>query len=149
MPPPLRILVVEDDPNLRRFVTVALSDEGYEVAAAADGASALEMAAAAPVDLILSDLQMPVMDGAALLDAYHQLPQPHAPFLVMTAAPSQAPLLTLVKAAALLIKPFDMDLLLDTIMRRLRLPDGALVITAEQPEATQRQYCGALPTIPQ
>lgn len=62
-----RILVVDDDESLRRVMQVQLQQSGYDVAAAASGAEALERLASVPVDLVLTDLKMPGMSGLDLL----------------------------------------------------------------------------------
>jgi two-component system cell cycle response regulator CpdR len=62
-----RILVAEDEQTVRELVQRALTQDGHEVEVAVDGALALEkLASAAPFDLLLSDIRMPVMDGIAL-----------------------------------------------------------------------------------
>jgi CheY-like chemotaxis protein len=63
-----RILIAEDEETLRGFLRRALSDVGYEVVAAADGAEALDLLSRpdAAFDLLLTDIKMPVMDGIAL-----------------------------------------------------------------------------------
>ncbi|GGA35295.1 response regulator [Pelagibacterium lentulum] len=63
-----RILVAEDDDNVRAFVVRALEMSGYDVTAASDGGLAAEEMAAkgGNFDLLLSDIKMPVMDGIAL-----------------------------------------------------------------------------------
>lgn len=63
-----RILIAEDDDNVRRFVAAALTMSGYEVEEAEDGGLAAEIMAeeAGRFDLLLSDIKMPVMDGIAL-----------------------------------------------------------------------------------
>lgn len=63
-----RILVAEDDDNVRAFVVRALEMSGYDVTAASDGGLAAEEMAAQDgnFDLLLSDIKMPVMDGIAL-----------------------------------------------------------------------------------
>src|SRR3954470_12387725 len=60
-----RVLVVDDDPDIRESVRLVLEDEGYEVEEAADGAAALALLRAATTrpDVILLDLMMPVMNG--------------------------------------------------------------------------------------
>ena len=62
-----RILVVEDEENLRHMLRVLLGKQGYQTEAAADGAEALRILAADPFDFILCDIKMPVMDGPTLL----------------------------------------------------------------------------------
>lgn len=59
------ILVVEDEPDVRELIADVLTEHGYEVAVAPDGAAALQMCEERRYDLILSDLRMPKMDGAA------------------------------------------------------------------------------------
>jgi CheY-like chemotaxis protein len=62
-----RILIAEDEEVLRGFIRRALVEAGHEVAAAADGAEALDLLGReAPFDLLLADIKMPVMDGIAL-----------------------------------------------------------------------------------
>src|SRR5947209_1677893 len=57
------ILVVDDDPNVVRLVSINLTQEGYSVRTAADGAEALASIAQARPDLVILDVMMPVMDG--------------------------------------------------------------------------------------
>jgi two-component system response regulator AtoC len=65
-----RVLVVDDEPGLRQSLGLLLADAGYEVAAEASGARALDRAQAEPFDLVLCDVRMPDMDGLAFLRAY-------------------------------------------------------------------------------
>ena len=62
-----RILIVDDEPALREILAAVLADEGYAVQAAADGRSALDLIAAAPPDLVITDISMPRLDGWGLL----------------------------------------------------------------------------------
>lgn len=62
-----RILVVDDEENLRRVTQLKLQQAGYEAMTASDGAQALEILAKHPQDLVLTDLKMPVMSGVELL----------------------------------------------------------------------------------
>jgi two-component system cell cycle response regulator CpdR len=63
-----RILIAEDNADLRAFIVRALSDDGHDMTEAADGAAALEhlKQSDGAFDLLLSDVKMPVMDGIAL-----------------------------------------------------------------------------------
>lgn len=62
-----RVLIAEDEQPVRELLVRALSQDGHEVEAAADGAAALEMlSGSAHFDLLLSDIRMPIMDGIAL-----------------------------------------------------------------------------------
>ena len=65
--PPVRVLVVDDDPNVRSHVSKMLNAAGYETAVAADGPKALELASGLTwVDLLVTDLVMPGMNGDEL-----------------------------------------------------------------------------------
>ncbi len=68
-----RILVVDDEENLRHMLSVVLKKQGYMVESAAHGGEALELLAAGGYDFILSDIMMPVMDGRALLGEISRL----------------------------------------------------------------------------
>ena len=63
-----RILVVEDEGDLRGLVTRILEDSGYDVSAAGDGWTAIETLHAQPPDLLLLDLRLPVLDGWTVLE---------------------------------------------------------------------------------
>src|SRR5262245_1254209 len=79
-----KILVVEDDPDIRSILQRFLARRGYAVKAAENGAEALELLAHEPVDLILSDVRMPRMDGLELLGAVRQR-DPEVQLVLMTA----------------------------------------------------------------
>jgi len=82
--PTARILVVEDDPDIRAILTRFLERRGYGVKVAADGAEALCVLEEEPVDLVLSDVRMPRMDGLELLAAVRQR-DPDIQLVLMTA----------------------------------------------------------------
>jgi putative nucleotidyltransferase with HDIG domain len=84
LPVPLRILVVEDDTNVREFCVRLLRMNGYQVASAENGRVAMERLQEHPYDIVLTDLQMPEMSGIALL---HELRQhyPDTDAIVFTA----------------------------------------------------------------
>jgi two-component system chemotaxis response regulator CheY len=74
------ILVVDDSPTVRKFVSVSLAMQGFTVVTACDGMDALEKLPKSNVDLVITDLNMPNMDGFELIrtlresDAYRELP---------------------------------------------------------------------------
>jgi CheY-like chemotaxis protein len=108
MDAPKRILVVDDDDMIRAFLESALSERGYEVVEAPDGAVALRLLAAHEPDLILLDMRMPVMDGWQFAAAYGQRPAPRAPIIVLTAATDAAAFAGQINADAFLSKPFQL-----------------------------------------
>ena len=119
---PARVLVVEDEPAIRMFLVDALQDEGYEVMPAANGAQALELLAAEQwrPSVILLDMLMPAMDGAAFAEAYRRSPEPHAPIVVITAFRSQEHRAAAAGAEEVLIKPVELDDLLNQVDRYAR-----------------------------
>jgi two-component system response regulator AtoC len=66
----MRILVIDDEPGLRHTISLILREDGHEVEAVADGATALASLAAADASLIVCDVRMPGMDGLTFLDKY-------------------------------------------------------------------------------
>ena len=109
------ILVVDDDPMVRRLLFWVLTEEGYAVLEAADGAIALVRVHEAPPSLILLDMRMPVMDGWEFARRYRALPGPHAPIVCVTAAVDAAARGAQIEAAATLDKPFNLDELLAVV----------------------------------
>ena len=83
---PFKVLVVDDEPDIVRYLEHVLRRLGYETASAANGAEALEKAAADPPDLVLLDVMMPVMDGFAVCQALRECEATRlVPVIVMTA----------------------------------------------------------------
>jgi CheY-like chemotaxis protein len=112
-----RILVVEDDDNIRDLVDIVLSSAGYEVLTASDGASALEVVGSTHPDLVLLDMRMPVMDGWEFARQYRAGPEPHAPIVILTAARDAAERAAEICANGYLGKPFEVPDLLAMVSR--------------------------------
>lgn len=123
---PTRILLVEDDRSLRDTLADVLLDEGYEVAAAANGREALDRLAASQPDLILLDLVMPVMDGWAFREEQRKTPELAAiPTVVLSAThPTDGPGLRTLGADAVLSKPVRMERLIGALRAVLKSPPG-------------------------
>lgn len=79
-----RILIIDDEPNMRRILTLILQEDGHTVAEAAGVTSALEMLAADRFDLVISDKKMPDGDGFDVL-AYCRENEPSLPVVILTA----------------------------------------------------------------
>jgi CheY-like chemotaxis protein len=110
-----RILLVEDDPATLCHLQRTLSDAGYEVMTAGNGVEALERADLARPDVVVTDLNMPEMDGVELcrrLKARHELRV--IPIIVTSALP-ELPVALHGVAEAFFRKPVDRDELLDAI----------------------------------
>lgn len=108
---PPRLLVVDDDPTVREIVAEVLADEGYAVARAGDGATALKLVDTLQPDVVVSDVMLPRLDGLQLA---HHLQAKGIAVILMSAG--SAPL----KAGAhFLAKPFDLDDLVAAVSRVL------------------------------
>ena len=113
---PHRVLVVDDDEDIRAFVALALELGGYAVEEAANGREALDALARGPADAILLDLNMPVMDGWRFCEEKARRPELAAiPLAVMSAADRLRLGLGACAPRALLAKPFALPDLLRTV----------------------------------
>ncbi len=83
-----RILVVDDDPSMRQFLSIMLSKEGYDVVTVSTGQEAIERVRAEAVDVVITDIKMPGMDGIAVLESLKKA-DPSLPVVIMTAYASQ------------------------------------------------------------
>src|SRR5690242_2877349 len=103
------ILIVEDEPKMRRLLELNLADDGHTVLAAADAEAALKMARQEPVDLVVTDLKLPGMSG---LDFLHTIKRTNAamPVVVMTAFGSVETAVDAMKngASDYVLKPFSL-----------------------------------------
>ena len=104
------VLLIDDDDSLRRVVEYNLHEEGYRVVTAADGTSGLQAFQAQPIDLVLTDIRMPEMDGLELLT---RLKSMHAdlPVIILTAHGTIDSAVEAMKLGAFdyLTKPFNRE----------------------------------------
>ena len=110
-----RVLVIDDDPNIRRVIGYALGDEGHHVDQAPDGAAGLAAIGRRHPDVILLDMRMPGMDGWEFVRRYRARYDHRAPIIVFTAAQDAAQRGADVHAEGYLEKPFDLDCLLERV----------------------------------
>lgn len=125
------LLVVDDEPNLRRVLQAALEKAGYSVRSAEDASVALQMLGERPADLVLTDATMPGMDGLELVKEIASR-WPETITVMMTAFGTIPMAIQAIRygAAEFVTKPFDLDALKRTI-------DGALR-TAKAPASKLR-----------
>lgn len=117
-----KILAVDDSASMRQMVSFTLQGAGYEVVEASDGQDALSKAKQNQVDLVLSDVNMPVMDGIALIKQLRTLPNYKFTPILMLTTESAADKKSEGKAAGAtgwIVKPFNPDQLLNTIKKVL------------------------------
>ncbi|OWK47430.1 response regulator transcription factor [Fimbriiglobus ruber] len=130
--PKARIVVVEDEPAIRRGVVDALRLTGYDVAEAADGVAGLTEAAAGGVDLVLLDLLLPKRDGMEVLAELRRV-CPTRPVIILTARGGEEDRVRGLKMGAddYVVKPFSARELLarvEAVLRRT-LKTSAVVVT--------------------
>ncbi|MGO4437390.1 response regulator [Rhizobium sp. RAF56] len=117
-----KLLTVEDSASLRFTTKVTLTDAGYEVAEAVNGAEGLEMARSGDYDLVVTDLNMPVMDGLTMIEELRKSPAHAGLPIVFLTSESDADLRARAKAAGAsgwVTKPFDPDNLVKVINKVL------------------------------
>jgi CheY-like chemotaxis protein len=120
-----KILVVEDNSNIRRLLMVRLKELGYDVLEAETGLSAFRQARATSPDLIIMDLGMPVIAGDEVMTWLKtDLVTRHIPIIVTTAflfGPAVERAIA-AGAAEVIYKPFNFEALHITLQRHLRVP---------------------------
>lgn len=109
------VLVVDDDPDICRFITEALNEAGYTVNCARDGVSALQKVRGEPPDLILLDVHMPGIDGWDVLNQLRSAAGPQEPIVIMTGQYEGQERALASGAQGYLAKPFDLDDLVECV----------------------------------
>src|SRR5215471_14056321 len=110
LPEKKQFLIVDDEPNLRKILSAQLSRDGYDVMTAEDGEQGLQALRDHHIDLVITDLKMPKVDGMTLLrEALREEPQ--LPIVMITAHGTVDTAVEALKIGAFdyLTKPFDKD----------------------------------------
>lgn len=116
------ILAVDDSTSMRQMVAFTLKGAGYEVTEAADGQQALDIAKTRSFDMVLSDVNMPIMDGIELIKNLRAMPSfKFTPILMLTTEAGTEKKMEGKSAGATgwIVKPFNPDQLLNTVNRVL------------------------------
>lgn len=117
---PLRILTVDDSASMRALLKHALASNGFEVAQADDGLAALEWLALNEVDVVITDINMPRLDGFGLIERVRAGSRHRdRPILVLTTESSDEKKQRARRAGATgwIVKPFDTDKLVAAVNR--------------------------------
>jgi two-component system chemotaxis response regulator CheY len=117
------ILAVDDSATMREMVAFVLESAGYRVIEAEDGAQGLDRASATACDLVITDQNMPNMDGLTLVRNLRGLPNyKHTPLLVLTTENTPERKMEGREAGATgwLVKPFNPERLLATVSKVLK-----------------------------
>ena len=128
-PQPQRLLIIDDDQSVRVWLRRSLEREGYEVREAGEGGAALELLAAAPVDLVITDIVMPDQEGIALILALRKS-HPQLPVIAISGGGriGMNNYLEIAKgcgAARVLAKPFKIAQLLPFVRELIGPPPPA------------------------
>jgi two-component system chemotaxis response regulator CheY len=118
-----KVLVVDDSNSIRDMVSFTLKSAGYETVEAKDGQDGLSVAQDATFDLVITDVNMPIMDGITLCQELRKLPDfKFTPILILTTESSTDMKMRGKSAGATgwLVKPFNPEKLLATIKRVVR-----------------------------
>jgi len=139
---PASILVTDDESNIRMMLRTALESDGYAVEEAANGREALDVIQRSHPDLMVLDLNMPVLDGIAVLEQMKTLAMIHKPRVIILTAYGSIP--TAVKATRLgavdfLEKPVTPDDLRQTVRSVLNEPELDAPSGMPSPEGTYEE----------
>jgi two-component system OmpR family response regulator len=121
----VRVLVVEDDPDLNRQLVQALSDAGYAVDSAKDGEEGYFLGDTEPYDLVVLDLGLPQMDGISVLEQWRRSGR-KMPVIILTARDRWSDKVAGMDAGAddYVAKPFHMEELLARVRAQMRRASG-------------------------
>ena len=116
-----RILVVDDEPDVRELVEALLAGPGRHIEGADGGRAALERLAAQPFDLVVSDLRMPEVDGVEIYRAIQRQPAPRPALLFMSGFTNAAEFVPFLREVdtPVMGKPFDVPELRRAVARLL------------------------------
>jgi two-component system, OmpR family, KDP operon response regulator KdpE len=114
------VLIVDDDPQIRKMLTVVLEDENFKIIECETGKSAARLSVSAKPDLVLLDLNLPDMDGKDVVKALRDWCK--APIIIISSRSADEDVIELLKLGAddYVVKPFNFDLLLARIGAHLR-----------------------------
>jgi DNA-binding response OmpR family regulator len=120
MSPPKRILIVDDDPDVHQLLIAALEAPNRHIESASNGLAGLRCIQAAPYDLVMTDVNMPGLDGMALLERIGSL-RPDTRVLVMTVANTPENIIRAIRERAFsyFSKPFTINAVIEMVERAL------------------------------
>jgi len=117
-----KILIVEDNSDVRRLYAIGLNQRGFEVKLAANGAEAVERIAAERPDVVLLDWVMPLMDGGEVLSRLEEAGSRDIPVIVISGHPQPPQAQQDPRILSWLTKPITIEQLVAEIQRPLAVP---------------------------
>lgn len=132
-----RILIVDDNVNLCRTMSLILSRKGHSVTTAKDGAAAIEQLEQSPVDIVFMDIKMPVMDGVETYKRIKQI-RPETIAIMMTAYAVEDLIQDALMegAFAVIYKPLDMEKVISLIEEPRSAKDGVFIMVVDDEPGT-------------
>lgn len=118
------VLVVDDEPSILDIVSMFLEAEGYQVVQARNGREGLDRARAERPDVVISDVMMPLLDGRELCNTIHGDPDLSTIPVIMMSAAGESAIRDSCHPDAFITKPFDLEVLLDTISTVVTTANG-------------------------
>lgn len=142
---PKRILIVDDDPDMHQLLKAALHAPGREIESAFDGLAGLKRVEARPYDLVMTDLNMPGLDGMTLVERVRSV-RPETPVVVMTVASTPQNIIQAIRERAFsyFSKPFTVSAVADMVDRALNhtpAEDDIQILTASPHWLSIRLRC--------
>lgn len=134
-----QVLVIDPDELFRAILTELFTDEGYAAQAVPDGPTALERLRASPPGVILLEERLPLMSAVTVLRHCREDLGPHVPVVLMSTYPGTRDGVDPATVFGVLVKPFDLDVLLDLVKHALHTG------TAPVPPLTKRTSCTSPP----
>ena len=136
------ILIVDDELSMREFLSIFLENEGHRTFDTARATEAIEIARNEEIDLVITDIRMPEMNGLALLEAIRKF-KSSLPFIMITAYASPDDAVTAMKGGAFdyITKPFKVEEIKDIIVSALKSQTSPLA-----PPISGTTFCGIIGT---
>ena len=128
--PAARVLVIDDETQIRRFLDISLRAQGYQVRQAATGQEGLQLAASEDMDLVILDIGLPDMEGHEVLEQLRQWSQ--VPVIMLTVRAGEAEKVRALDGGAndYVTKPFGIQELMARVRALLRRSGGGAVLQA-------------------
>ncbi|MGH9826507.1 MAG: sigma-54-dependent transcriptional regulator, partial [Blastocatellia bacterium] len=145
----MRVLVVDDEEQIKNLVVTAMADRGYEVLAASSGEEAIELASKCDVDLVFCDVLMDGLSGFDVLKMFHETMKSQAEIVLMTGQASVESAIDAVQRGAndYICKPFSISVLqaIASAVEQRRYPSKLIEVRPDK--APQQEIIGNSPSM--
>ena len=142
-----RVLVVDDDDAIRALLCTILRRRGFVVDSARNGAEALDKCERCRYAVVLLDLMMPQLNGYEVLNTFAKRPREERPLILVLTAGSEPRNLSADLVAGTIRKPFDVDMIADTIFAALSTLNGHNQLDECPPADSEINTCEVDPNV--